>query len=477
MLEHRNARFWYDTHRNGIWAVDDVLADVLALWEGGAADEMAARLADRHPAAAVHRAIQEIQAAQRDEGLFRSDRSPSAVPTPDSRAAWDRELGHLTLSLTNSCNLRCGYCPQTLQTTPHRTMPEAVARAAVRFFAGRSADAPLRNISFYGGEPMLQWPILQAVADEIALHPNWPPLRLTLDTNATLIDEAAAAWIARTGAYLQVSCDGPARVHDRYRRAAGGGPTHHLVMAGLRRVLQADPSAARRMSFVATLGPPYPFAEVAAWFADLPLFRELGIDHRPVVRLNAAAPGGADPGLAEPDRSRALRAALAEAERIYLEAHAAGRRGDLAPALRSMFDADLVRWHHRSRGPLPATAFPAGVCRPGVRRLFVAPDGSLLPCERVGPDLVIGHVDRGFDFTALDRLHARLLEAVGAACGDCWAQRLCGVCLAMLDGSPQGAAGACRATRRRAEEVLKRWLTLREGPPGGLGFLDESFIF
>lgn len=477
VLEHGNGRFWYDTHANGIWAIDAVLADVLPLWEGGDDEKVAAELADRHPGPAVRRAIREIQAARRDEGLFRSERPPSAVPDPGSREPWNRGLGHLTLSLTEACNLRCGYCPQTLQSTPHRTMTAAVARAAVRFFALRSADAPLRNISFYGGEPLLQRSVVAAVADEIALHGDWPPLRLTVDTNATLIDDETAAWVAATGAYLQVSCDGPAGVHDRYRRAADGGSTHHLVMAGLRRVLRADPTAVRRISFVATLGPPFPFSEVADWFRDFPLYRELGIDHVPTVRVNAAAPGGRDPGPMGRDRTRALADALAAAERLYMDAHLGGRRDALAPALRAMFDGDLVRWHRRARGPLPASAFPAGVCRPGVRRLFVQPDGTLLPCERVAPDVIIGHLDHGFDFPAMERLQSRLLDFVGGDCGGCWAQQLCGVCLAVLDMAPGTTPGACAAVRRRAESTLRRSLELGASPPEARAFLSKTLVY
>ncbi|MFN2371658.1 MAG: hypothetical protein ABR506_10990, partial [Candidatus Krumholzibacteriia bacterium] len=279
--------------------------------------------------------------------------------------------------------------------------------------------------------------------------------RLTLDTNATLIDDATAAWIARAGLHLQVSCDGPAEVHDRYRRTPDGRPTHARVMAGLRRVLRADPAAVRRISFVATLGPPYPFAEVAAWFADFPLYRELGLAHVPLVRLHAAAPGGHDAGLPAAARQQALRAALATAERTYVAAHLAGRRTDLPPALRAMFDGDLVRWHRRAGGPPPDPAFPGGVCRPGVRRLFVAPDGMFLPCERVEPALAIGCVDGGFAYAAIDRLHTELLVAVGADCGACWAQRLCGVCLAALGPDPSAGRRACAMARQRAEAVLR----------------------
>jgi uncharacterized protein len=57
-----------------------------------------------------------------------------------------------------------------------------------------------------------------------------------LQTNATLIDDELAGHLARYRFLVGCSLDGPAEVHDRYRRMAGGGPSHAAVLRGIRRL-------------------------------------------------------------------------------------------------------------------------------------------------------------------------------------------------------------------------------------------------
>ncbi len=457
-----DSSFWYDTHRHGLWRIDDALAAVLAetLQEGPSHGD-----APRHSAARA-----EIETARRDEGLFlaASPRrtAPRAAPDP---AAWERELGHLTLGLTDACNLACGYCPQRLAPAPARTMSPATARAAVAFFLARCEDAPLPAISLYGGEPLLQRDLVAAVVNQVGDR----PVRLVVDTNATLVDDAAAAWLAGLGVHLQISCDGPAAVHDRYRRTPDGRPTHAAVLAGVRRLLRADPSVADRLTFIATLGPPFPILEVAAWFTAFPPFRDLGLARAPHVRVNIAAPGGPRPGPEGDERRRQLASAWHEAEQAYIAAHRAGRRDQLSPALTALFDDDLVRWRRRRGGPLPSPGRPGGLCRPGVRRLYVDPEGIFRPCERVGAGQVIGDATRGFDHAAIGRLDARLQDHLDGACDACWAQRLCRLCLTALDEDPAATRSACSAMRATAAAGLRRWLALQDPPAADLSWLDN----
>ena len=60
----------------------------------------------------------------------------------------------------------------------------------------------------------------------------------TIQTNATLIDDTWAAFLAEHDFLVGVSIDGPAHLHDVYRRDKGGKPTFDRVVRGLR-TLQA----------------------------------------------------------------------------------------------------------------------------------------------------------------------------------------------------------------------------------------------
>ncbi len=59
-----------------------------------------------------------------------------------------------------------------------------------------------------------------------------------IQTNATLIDDAAAEHFARYRFLIGCSLDGPAHLHNRYRRSAGGSPSHAAVLKGINRLVR-----------------------------------------------------------------------------------------------------------------------------------------------------------------------------------------------------------------------------------------------
>lgn len=54
-----------------------------------------------------------------------------------------------------------------------------------------------------------------------------------LQTNATLITDELASHLAEYHFLVGVSLDGPAELHDRFRKAKGGGGSHEMVLQGI----------------------------------------------------------------------------------------------------------------------------------------------------------------------------------------------------------------------------------------------------
>jgi uncharacterized protein len=458
----------YDAGTGALLDVDPVLADVLPLYGPLDPAQVAATLAARHPAAAVQAAIAEIDAARAREGLFRSDRPPLAETawSAQDEEAYAHRLQHLVLDVTDACNLRCHYClhgSSRPDVRPHGGTAMAVetAVAALRFFVARCDQAAEPSVSFYGGEPTLALTVVRAVLDDVHRHPDWPPLTFALDTNAAALDDVVIDLVAAEGLRLQISLDGPATLHDRYRRDAAGRGTHARVEDAVRRLLARDPQAHRRIAFQVTLAPPYDLPAVLDYFASFPPYLAAGIASPPRVRIAVAALAGTP--LAAIDDRTALRRQFAAAATTYRDACRDGRHDELSTARRSLGDDPLLRVARRPRGGVFGVGL-GGCCRPGQQRLHVAVDGTLRPCERTGTHHVIGHVGRGIDREAVVARRRRFREAVGDRCRDCWAARLCTLCFASL---PPGEASldpaVCIRVRERNAEMINTYHAILDG--------------
>lgn len=142
-----------------------------------------------------------------------------------------------TLFLTQRCNLSCTYC-YVGKTDERMSLP--VARRIVDFaFSHTPADEDI-DLGFFGGEPLLEFPLIQAVTRLIESHDGYDPCRvkLSLVTNGTLLTSHIAEYLRQHRFALTISCDGPPAVHDRFRRLAGGGASSEMVERGIRTALE-----------------------------------------------------------------------------------------------------------------------------------------------------------------------------------------------------------------------------------------------
>ncbi len=140
------------------------------------------------------------------------------------------------------CNLRCRYCfylrAEEVYGSGRHVMPDAVLEEMVRQMMGYRF--PETVFGWQGGEPTLAG--LDFFKRIVALEQKHGRAGQVvgngLQTNATLIDDDWARFLARANWLVGVSLDGPKEVHNLYRRKAGGSETFHLVLRGLK-ALQA----------------------------------------------------------------------------------------------------------------------------------------------------------------------------------------------------------------------------------------------
>ncbi len=464
---HRERWYAYDVNTNDLLEIDQALGRTLMALSSARPESAVGRLTvdiGREPVAA---ALAEIVEARRSDGLFVAER-PRIVPRSLAAAEWaqyDSGLSHLVLIVTEDCNLACRYCPQAaVRPESPRRMPLSVARQALTHFAERCRDVEAPAVSFYGGEPLLRLKLIEQVIGCARAHPAWPPFLFKIDTNGTLLGEAAIELIAREKIHLQVSLDGPRRTHDRWRVRRDGRGTHAAVMTGLHRLLERDPSAAERISFQVTNAPPHELQEVAAWFEDFEPFRAAGIDRPPNVRVSLADFSWQGAEIAREDGG-ALTSQAGCLREQWLRACSLDWRETLSPITRGLFDPEAIRFYHRSRCLLSGEISPGGCCLPGVRRVAVRPDGHLAPCERGRLGMKLGQLPGWIERERVSGLMTEFDAALAGRCSGCWAVRLCDLCFASLGPEEFGdepvlPARCCEESRLAADWMLRHYADL-----------------
>lgn len=154
------------------------------------------------------------------------------MPAPPAAPAdrLGRPLGELRLSLTDRCNLRCGYCmPREVFGPGFRFLPrsEILTFEEIVRVAGIARDLGVRKLRLTGGEPLLRTDLPELVAMLARLG----GLELALTTNGALLGELAGP-LARAGLdRVNVSLD--ALDEATFRRMSDSALSPATVLEGI----------------------------------------------------------------------------------------------------------------------------------------------------------------------------------------------------------------------------------------------------
>ena len=141
-----------------------------------------------------------------------------------------------TIFVTQQCNLACDYCYIGKK---QESMSPQVARAAVDLIFERTPPNENVDIGFFGGEPLLEFELIESITSMIMSHSAYDPNRVSLSivTNGTIFNDAIGVFVSTHGIDLCVSADGSPAVHDRYRLFRGGKGSAATVRSNLIRAL------------------------------------------------------------------------------------------------------------------------------------------------------------------------------------------------------------------------------------------------
>jgi uncharacterized protein len=238
----RNRRFLYLVPAGAIFELDgaaEMLIDRLT--EGEASEEqLVAHLAGHgFPVADAQELIAELYQT-------RVIVSGNRAPEPLEDAPIDFPLQTLVLNLTNQCNLSCQYCYEfgdDKVATPEgkpKFMDYETAQASVDFLLEQSAGRRTVHITFFGGETLMNFPLLKRVvtyAHERAAAQG-RSIDFSLTTNATLLTPAIIEFLSENRIGVTVSMDGPPELHDKLRVFANGRGSYDIIAPRVRALIE-----------------------------------------------------------------------------------------------------------------------------------------------------------------------------------------------------------------------------------------------
>jgi uncharacterized protein len=137
------------------------------------------------------------------------------------------------------CNLNCTYCYYLEKKKIYRhagsfIMPDDVLERFTKEYIGLQT-VPVVSFVFQGGEPaMLGVDFLRKAIAFQKKYARGKQIQNSFQTNGTLLTDELCLFLKENNFLVGLSVDGPAHLHDRHRRTAGGGPSHEKVMEGLR---------------------------------------------------------------------------------------------------------------------------------------------------------------------------------------------------------------------------------------------------
>lgn len=150
-------------------------------------------------------------------------------------------LYNLYLVVAQECNLACTYCYAAGGGfgQPAQHMSERTMRLALERLLPLAGDR--LTVSFFGGEPMLNFPLLK----ETVAFATWladragKKLSFALTTNGTLLDDEMLAFVRTQISHLAISLDG-GRSANAGRVFLDGAPAFDAVVRNIARLRQED---------------------------------------------------------------------------------------------------------------------------------------------------------------------------------------------------------------------------------------------
>ena len=179
-----------DVCSGAVHVVDDVVYDVIALYEQDGFREIVDKLSSKYKEEDIKEAYEEIEELKEEGLLFAEDEYKEYVIDFKKRQTVVKAL---CLHIAHDCNLACKYCfaGKGEYNGDKSLMSLEVGKKAIDFLIQNSGNRRNLEVDFFGGEPLMNWDVVKELVNYgRSLEKEYnKKFRFTLTTNGVLLND------------------------------------------------------------------------------------------------------------------------------------------------------------------------------------------------------------------------------------------------------------------------------------------------
>ena len=319
----------------------------------------------------------------------------------------------VALFVAQECNMRCVYCYGVGgEYGGGGLMSEETALRAVDWLMVNSLSARNVDIGFFGGEPLLNFPLMQKVVSyaRAKAEEKGKQVNFGLTTNGSILSDEIITFLRDEKIDPLISFDGPPEYQNRQRPFKDGSGSYDKILANVRKLSAALPRVRGRATLFGD-GDPFRIKEAMEHAGFTTFFIS---EASPVIlsARPAEAPLNDDFGGQTLERMTAYN--CKEVDRLLALIKERKIEKDAPPVLLSAV-ADMVLGQNRGYG-----------CAIGKTAVAVSVTGDIYPCHRfVGMEEArMGNI-ADYRVDGLNVYHRAVVDHL-PECRKCWARYYCG---------------------------------------------------
>ena len=370
------------------------------------------------------------------------------------------------LEITQECTLRCEYCVYSGNYEKTRThsdchMTMDTVRRGLDFYAEHSKGHSHAQISFYGGEALIRFDIVQYAVEYARKIFDGRSLSFRISSNGTTLTDQVIDWLnINEDISVTVTINGFG--HDTYRKFPTGESSLDIIMQNIRRIHNNYPDLWSRVDFLANISSLQELIDLRRFYMD-----QIG---KPPLLITGILEYGGNEKIQSIIHITDTKEAIEEVHRLYCD--------NLDPYIKPYFHADIYEICLRPVGQRERICKETACCMPFMSNLFISANGKFGPCERVGAWSRCGDIDQGINIDNTLELLRTVLDIQNKRCRNCWCQRLCTICFkdfqAETDGGISLPEALCQEMRAGVEEALRLFCEMGERNPSTLEEIEKS---